>query len=137
MTTEFFMPMVPPTVTHQEKQVAVRNGKPVFYEPAELKTARAKLMAHLAKHKPDKKYKWGLRLTVLWCFPKGTHADKEYRTTRPDTDNLEKLLKDCMTAVGFWEDDCQVAIEHVEKIWASMPGIYIRVDELGDADAGP
>ena len=28
--TEFFMAMVPPTVTHQEKQVHVVSGKPVF-----------------------------------------------------------------------------------------------------------
>lgn len=39
-----------PTVTHQEKQVHVVNGKPVFYEPADLKTARQKLMDHLAGH---------------------------------------------------------------------------------------
>ena len=45
---EFFMVMVPPTVTHQEKQVHVVNGKPVFYEPAELKRARQKLVGHLA-----------------------------------------------------------------------------------------
>lgn len=49
--TEFFMPMKKvPTITHQQKQVAVVNGKPVFYEPDELKAARAKLMAHLGQH---------------------------------------------------------------------------------------
>lgn len=42
------MPMIPPTTTHQEKQVRVVNGKPVFYEPQELKTARMKLTANLA-----------------------------------------------------------------------------------------
>ena len=43
---EFFMAMVPPTVTHQEKKVHVVNGKPVFYEPQELKSARQKLTAY-------------------------------------------------------------------------------------------
>ena len=38
----FFLPIIPPTVTHQEKKVAVKNGKPIFYEPPELKDARAK-----------------------------------------------------------------------------------------------
>ena len=37
MVKEFFMPMIPPTKTHQEKQVRIVKGKPVFYEPAELK----------------------------------------------------------------------------------------------------
>ena len=34
MTIQFFLPMVPPTVTHQEKQVAVVSGRSRFYEPA-------------------------------------------------------------------------------------------------------
>ena len=46
---EFFMPMVPPECTHQEKKVRVVNGKPVFYEPENVKAARSKLTAHLAK----------------------------------------------------------------------------------------
>lgn len=129
---EFFMAMVPPTVTHQEKQVHVVNNKPVFYEPAELKRARQKLIGHLSKYKPQnmEPYQAGIRLLVKWCFPRGQHQDGEYRLTKPDTDNLQKLLKDCMTKVGFWEDDAQVASEIVEKFWAEIPGIYIRIEEL-------
>lgn len=106
------------------------NGKPVFYEPQEVKAARQKLQAHLAKHRPEKMYDGGVRLVVKWCFPKGRHPDGAYRTTKPDTDNLQKLLKDCMTATGFWKDDAQVASEIAEKFWAEIPGIYIRLEEL-------
>lgn len=128
--TEFFMAMVPPTITHQEKKVHVVHGRPVFYEPSELKAARQKLMACLEQYAPAEPYQGGLRLIVKWCFPKGRHADGEYKITKPDTDNLQKLLKDCMTAVRFWSDDAQVASEVVEKFWADIPGIYIRVTEL-------
>lgn len=127
---EFFMAMVPPTVTHQEKQVRVVNGKPKFYEPQELKEARSKLEAYLSQHKPDQKYTGPVELVSTWCFPRGGHKDGEYRITKPDTDNLQKLLKDCMTAVGFWKDDALVSREIVEKFWAEIPGIYIRVTEL-------
>lgn len=133
MTTAFFMPMKKvPTVTAQEKQVAVINGKPVFYEPEELKAARAKLMAHLGQHVPAKPYMTGpVRLTVKWCFPiTGTRQDGQYKYTKPDTDNLQKLLKDCMTDCGYWKDDAQVASEIVEKFWAALPGIYIKIEEL-------
>lgn len=130
MVIEFFMTMIPPTVTHQEKQVHVVNGKPVFYEPTELKAARQKLMSHLAIYKPEKESTAAIRMMTKWCFPKGRHVDGEYRATKPDTDNLQKLLKDCMTAVGFWKDDAQVASEFVEKFWADIPGIYIRIEEL-------
>lgn len=53
---EFFMAMIPPTCTHQEKQVHVANGKPVFYEPEELKAARQKLTAHLKRYAPREQY---------------------------------------------------------------------------------
>ena len=133
MTHEFFMPMKPPTVTQQEHQVRVVNGKPVFYNPAELEDARAKLTAHPAGHKPPEMFTSAVRLIVKWCFPiTGKHHDGEYKYTKPDTDNLNKLLKDCMTAVGFWKDDALVASEIIEKFWAKIPGIYIRVEELTD-----
>lgn len=129
--TEFFLPMLPPTTTHQEKQVAVVKGKPVFYEPAELQDARVKLEAHLAGYAPERRCQGAVRLLVKWCFPitRGRH-DGQYKTTRPDTDNLQKLLKDVMTGLGFWKDDAQVASEIVEKFWAKRPGIYISVEEL-------
>lgn len=130
VVTEFFMPMIPPTITHQEKQVHVVNGKPLFYEPQKLKAARAKLEAHLARHKPEQQYGGAVELVVKWCFPRGRHEDGEYRSAKPDTDNLQKLLKDCMTVVGFWKDDALVCREIAEKFWAEVPGIYIRVSKL-------
>lgn len=128
--TEFFLAMNPPTVTAQEHKVTVINGKPVFYDPPDVKDAKLKLCGYLAKHKPKKKIESGCRLVTKWCFPNGRHKDGEYRITKPDTDNLQKLLKDCMTRVGFWEDDALVASEIVEKFWAEIPGIYIRIEEL-------
>lgn len=127
---EFFMPMVPPTITHQEKKVHVVNGRPIFYEPQELKNARQKLNAYLGQYVPNEPYHHGVRLITRWCFPIGLHKDGEYKTSKPDTDNLQKLLKDCMTLVGFWDDDALVASELVEKFWAEIPGIYIRIEKL-------
>ena len=122
--------MIPPTVTHQEKKVTVVRGKPVFYEPPELKAAREKLKSHLYGHIPEEPYRCGVRLAVKWCFPRGRHKDGEYRITKPDTDNLQKLLKDCMTDCGFWTDDALVASEVAEKFWSEIPGIYIRITSL-------
>lgn len=129
--TEFFMAMVPPTVTHQEKKVTVVRGKPVFYEPAELKAARERLKANLSLHIPDEPYQCGVQLVTKWCFPKGRHKDGEYRITKPDTDNLQKLLKDCMTSCRYWADDALVASEVIEKFWAEVPGIYVMIRKLG------
>lgn len=128
---QFFMAMKPPTVTHQEKKITRRGGKTVVYEPPELKEARAKLMANLASFAPEVPYSCGVRLTVKWLFPlTGKHSDGEYKLTKPDTDNLNKLLKDCMTELRFWKDDALVASEIIEKFYGEIPGIFIRVEEL-------
>ena len=136
MRIEFFMPMRPPTATHQEKKWRVVKGKPVSYDPPEVVAARSKLTDHLAGHKPAHPLEGAVRLVVKCCFPRGGHRDGEYRTTKPDTDNLQKLLKDCMTAVGFWKDDAQVASEICEKFWAEVPGIYICTEEIREGAGG-
>ena len=128
--TEFFLKIVPPTVTAQMHKVAMRGGKPVFYDPPALESARELLTVMLKRNRPKKPYSGGVRLTVRWMFPRGRHRDGEWRITRPDTDNLQKLLKDCMTRCGFWKDDALVASETAEKLWAEAPGIYVKIEEL-------
>ena len=130
--THFFMQMKPPTATAQEHSVRVIKGKPVFFDPPAVKDAKELLTAHLSRHKPAEPIHGAVSLTVIWLFPKGmTHENGEWRISKPDTDNLQKLLKDCMTKVGFWKDDAQVAREQVEKRWSDDPtGIYIEITEL-------
>jgi Holliday junction resolvase RusA-like endonuclease len=136
MRTEFFMAMIPPTVTHQEKNVKViknQKGKmvPLLYEPQELKAARVKLQDHLGKYVPAEKYTGAVQLITKWCFPvTGKHLNGQYKTTKPDTDNLQKMLKDVMTKLGYWTDDALVASEITEKFWADRPGIYIVIEDL-------
>jgi len=134
MQIEFFMPMSKvPTATDQEKKIGIRkNGKPYKYQPAELKDAEAMLAAHLSRHVPIQPYETGVRLIVKWCFPRGDHADGEYRVTAPDTDNLQKMLKDVMSKLGFWKNDALVASEFCEKFWAEIPGIYIKIQSLNE-----
>ena len=128
MRIQFFEPMIPPTVTHQEKKFTARHGKLVAYEPPELKDARAKLMAYIGKHRPEKPLEGPVLLDVLWLFPiTGNHQDGEAKITKPDTDNLQKLLKDVMTDLGFWKDDAQVYDERVIKRYADESGIAIYV----------
>ena len=125
---EFFMPMEPPTSTHQLKQVRVVSGKPQFYEPSKVADARAKLTAHLSKHCPDAPLEGPLRVMIKWLFPTDQkHEDGEYKDTRSDLDNLAKQILDVMTMLGFWSDDAQIASLILEKFWADTPGIFIRI----------
>lgn len=121
--------MVPPTSTAQQKQINWKNR--TIYESQETAEARAKLIVNLAAHRPAAPMDGPLTLHVKWCFPvQGKHKHGTWRDTKPDTDNLQKLLKDCMTVLGFWKDDAQVTQEIIEKFWWDTPGIFIRIRNL-------
>lgn len=134
MTTQFFLPMKSiPTVTQQEHKIAVRNGKPIIYEPARLKAARDKFAGLLSAHVPSVKYTRGVRLLVKWLFPvtRG-HVSGEYKLTKPDTDNLLKMFKDEMTRLGFWKDDALVCSEINEKFYSDVVGVFVRIEDIGN-----
>jgi len=127
----FFMPMEPPTATKQEAQVRVgRDGLPRWYPSQAWSEAESKLMAHLDAHRPQSKLKRGVVLDVTWCFPADGHADGEPYLKKPDTDNLQKGLKDVMTKLGWWKDDALVFSEHATKIYSRIPGIRIDIEEV-------
>lgn len=129
---KIFLLMDPPTVTAQESKVAVVRNKPIIYKPEKIKQAKKELIKHLMPFKPKEPMEGPIELKVVWLFPRGKrHKHFEWRVTRPDTDNLEKMLKDCMTEVGFWKDDALVVSETVYKIWSDEPtGISIEVNAL-------
>lgn len=128
---KFFLAMNPPTVTAQMHKVTVRQGKPAFYDTVQLKKARAQFMAALKPEAPAKPLEGPVLLSVMWAFPTKTHKEDEFRITRPDTDNLQKLFKDCMTKAGFWLDDAQVCVEIVTKRWTrKCPGLLVVVEKL-------
>ena len=131
----FFIPLKKiPTVTAQQKRITVRNGKPVVYEDARLANAREMFCSHLAQHAPKKPLVGPVYLQTVWLFPtKDKTQMGKHKTTKPDTDNLLKLFKDCMTTCGYWKDDAQVADERTTKRWANeTPGIFVQVLEASD-----
>ena len=135
---EIFLPMQKiPTITHQQKDIKIIKGKPVVYEPQELKDARALYTGKLYPVRPETPIQGPVSMIVKFCFDPGwRHKQGEWKISKPDTDNMIKLLKDCMTAAKFWLDDAQVAQEVVEKVWWEPSGIYIRITGLEDRTDG-
>ena len=141
----FFLPMVPPTVTHQEHEFRVVHGRVVVYEPPRLKDARQKFTVELCKQaqrfqdvecgEPVLPLEGPVRLVTKWIWPADMkHRDGEWKVSPPDTDNLIKLFKDCMTRAGWWGDDAQVCSEITEKFYGLRSGIYVRVERIRQND---
>lgn len=131
-SNHFFMAMERvPTATKQERKWFVDdNGQMRSYPSPAWSKAESTLRAHLESHKPARPAKGAIVLDVTWCFPKAGRADGEPYLKRPDTDNLQKGLKDVMTALGWWEDDAQVFSEHATKVYSRVPGIRIDIEEV-------
>lgn len=128
---EFFLPMLPPEMTFQAKQLAIVKGKPVIFDSAELKAVKVKLRDHLGPHAPAEPFTGPVRVVSKWCYPCGDteHVHGEYRITKPDADNLSKMLHDVMEKLGFFVNDSQV-MPVPETFWSDMPGIYVCLEEL-------
>lgn len=126
---EFELHIDPPRTTNQQKKIAVVHGKPIVYQPKRLQNAVSVLGWSLAQHKPKTPLSGPVALVVRWKFH-GQRQKPGWKITRPDTDNLQKALKDEMGKLGFYLDDAQVVHEECEKVWADVPGIEIKLWEL-------
>ena len=91
---EFTLDINPPTLTAQEYRIRIVRGRPMFYDKQKMKTVRAAFESLLCQHRPAVPLEGSVALNVEWRFAMKTHREGTYRSTRPDTDNLQKLLKD-------------------------------------------
>ncbi|WP_305177798.1 RusA family crossover junction endodeoxyribonuclease [Faecalibaculum rodentium] len=128
---EFTIPGKPPRATGQMRK-AVRTARGVrFYDPPHVAAARKTLLEGVKVHAPEAPLEGPVKLSCTWAFEAQRKKDcGTWKVTRPDTDNMQKLLKDVMTLAGFWKDDAQVAMETCRKVWTDEPGIAISVELL-------
>lgn len=128
----FTIEVDPKTIpTAQHKRMSTRGGKPVFYDSAQMKRAKTELLLRLKENSPTEPIRGPVKLSTMWMYHSDKHAERAYKTTRPDTDNVIKAFKDCMTRTGFWDDDSQVVYEITQKVWTKGPGmIVVLVEKL-------
>lgn len=124
-----YLPIDPPTRTAQQKGVRVVHGHPHFYEKKEVSEAKAILKDQLLKFVPDEPIKGAVRIDVTFAF--ATKDKKklrnEYRTTRPDLDNLFKGLADILSELGFFEDDSQISSLMLRKLWVPVEDAHLSI----------
>lgn len=125
---EAVLPIQPARVTHQS---GTRFAQGHSYKSKPLKEWEQTLEKELREYVPNQPITQAIELAVCFAFRcKSKKQHGQPKTTKPDTDNMVKTLKDVMTGMGFWEDDALVAVEHVRKIWSREPYIAITVQEV-------
>lgn len=135
----FFIPCNPPKATAQQKGIMVVGGKPRHFKKKHVREAENDLLSLLSPYRPNEPVEGPVLLTVLWIYPWRSGEKKKNRALgflpsdkRPDTDNILKMLKDCLGRLLFWHDDSQVAFEQMLKGWGDRPGFGIVVSPLPD-----
>lgn len=82
-------------------------------------------------HAPTKPYPGAKKVEICFCF--GTKNKKlkgKLKTSRPDVDNMAKILLDRMTKLGYWKDDSEVSRLDVMKRYVSegeSPNVKISI----------
>lgn len=138
MTHQFYIPCIPPTATSQQKGAFSLPGKGVrFFKKANVARAEHDLLTLLHPHTPPAPFTGPLYLSIAFTWPwrksepkKNRASGRKWRDTKPDCSNIVKMVEDCMTRLGFWGDDSQVALLTVSKRWGDTPGISVAMQEM-------
>ena len=130
---ELFCPMRVPTATHNGLlAVSDRRGKARLVKSQALREAEAAWESHLARFAPPEPLSGPLRAIVRFCWEAdAAHPAGTPKATKPDLDNLEKAFWDVLQRLKFFSGDQQVALKDVAKLYADVPGVYVRIEEMG------
>lgn len=133
--------IVPPTATSQMKGFYYDRKKEglQYYTPKEV--VEAELVWRHALE--DMRTQFGaavagairLEFGFFWpypaTFPKWIkELDQIPKTTKPDLDNIIKLVQDVMKSLNFFVNDSQVADGHGAKWYAKVPRVEMRMWQI-------
>jgi Holliday junction resolvase RusA-like endonuclease len=108
---DLYLPIDPAELpSAQQKGVMIQYGHPVFYEKAKVKKARSLILTTLLNlHNGERLACDAYSVTIEYVYRPKTLRKRDYgkrKTTRPDIDNLTKLVLDAITDshIAFLDD---------------------------------
>ena len=129
MKFEFELDKMP--TTQQQKGIKKVNGKLQFYNRRG--TSNYELKANLMKNKPKECFEKDVPLKLSVTFFYAIKQKKrwwQWKTSRPDLDNLMKNLQDYMTKLRYYEDDNQIVWIEAKKFHSERNRIEIEITEV-------
>ena len=136
---EFFIKCNPPKTTAQATTRIFKNkytGKMFIGKTNKGGSIREELMFLLRPYVPTKPFEKPLKVTIEWGYGYLKNIRKKDIgkiipcITRPDVDNIEKFLFDCMTRLGYWKDDSIIYDVRFRKFYTENAGIGIKIEEI-------
>ena len=122
-----------PKTTAQQKKFSTKTK--TFYKPTKVEYSEYLLIRALSGRQPREPYSKPVELYVTWLFPHTKKSkDGERKATRPDLDNLQKLLQDIMCKLGYYKDDSLITDLIIKKRWHRHSGLIIQIKEVETID---
>lgn len=127
-----FLRMIPPTTTFQDKGLGVtKSGRAYQYDRDGASEVKEKFKAHLARHVPEKPFDAPVEVLVRFFYPETKdHPAGSWKTTKPDLDNMNKILGDVLQEMHFIKNDSAIAHLDLLKMFSDVPGVLIRINEM-------
>lgn len=140
----FFVPLIPKGQARARSRAVNIGGsyRAMTYKSKEGRLAEAKFLEMAKEFAPPVPLAGPLKLSVHVWFPIPESYSKKRlqelkdtyhaHTTKPDLDNIIKLVKDSLNGV-FWLDDKQIYKVTASKRYSAcdMPGYQIDIREVG------
>lgn len=130
----FFIPGKIPTCTAQERKIVW--SRKMTYLPEEVKQAKRKYYSASIEYAPSSPIDEACEVEFNFHFYQKNGKAGHYKATKPDCDNLAKLLTDSLAEAGFFEDDSRICRLIVTKDFVDedKQGIDVMIKTLGDRD---
>jgi len=116
------------------------NGRIKMYDPKKSSEYKNYIRLVASQHAPKELLDGPLQLTVRVYRPTLKSFSKKKKklaeegkirpTTKPDTDNYIKGIKDALKNV-IWKDDSQVVDLQVSKFYSEKPRIEVKIEQIG------
>lgn len=149
-TLKFFFPVQPQA--KQSMKVAVINGKLATYRNKSVSSSQADLRALAAAQMGDrvpfdrKAYIRVKYIDFIYPVPKSFSLKKIlklqsgcifWKNSKPDADNLCKLVFDSLKNLVYYDDAQIVEIGCIRKRYGIKPGIAMELEEIQDGQTLP
>lgn len=114
------------------------------YQPAKVVRNSEALTLLALQHKPPAPMRGALRVDVTYEFPwragdsqKKRRNGPAWKDTKPDLDNLTKQVLDVLQSAGFYQNDAQIAVLKVSKMFCGHGRTHVAIEALASVVASP
>ncbi len=114
----------------QRARVVTRGGKVIAYTPKPTQDAENLIRSYISQNKVyfDAGIPISLKIIFFLARPKSCPKKRVLPVTRPDLDNMAKLVLDSCNKF-LWADDAQITTLEVSKVYNQIPHIEMEINE--------